>query len=103
MRKKYLAKDAGNDSSITVENVKKQLNHTSDIKKREVHSNHRIFTLIYINTAVDQEKLETKVIEPLTTIDSNDMLNELYSEEVKRTTDIKEVVDGLLSGFCLLI
>src|SRR5690625_1360360 len=92
-----------NQVSLSIENIKSQLNHTSDLKEREVHSNNQIYIILYINSLVEQEKLESKIIEPLTKMDNNDILNELYSQEIRSAKSNKTAINGLLDGYCLLI
>lgn len=90
-------------TGLSIEYIKSQLNHTSDLKERKIKSNDKIYTILYITSMVDQEILESKVIKPLTKIENNDILNELYSQEVSRTDSHEEVIDGLLNGYCFLI
>lgn len=89
---------------LSIEIIKNTLNHTDDIKNREIEINHQLYILFYISTLVDQEKLESKVIEPLTKVEKNDdILHSVYSEEITKVTTNKEAINGLMDGFCLLI
>jgi len=92
-----------NQANLSVKYIKSQLNHTSDLKDRQIHSNNQIYIMLYIDSLVDQEKLESKIIKPLTKLENNDILNELYSVEINSTRSNEEVINGLLDGYCLLI
>lgn len=92
-----------NQADFSIDTIKTQLNHTSDLKDREIHSNNQIYIILYINSLVDQEKLESKVIKPLTKTENNNILNELYSQEISTAKSNKIAINGLLDGYCLLI
>ncbi|WP_017795562.1 spore germination protein [Oceanobacillus kimchii] len=92
-----------NQANLSIENIKSQLNHTSDLKDREIHSNNQIYIILYINSLVDQEKLESKIIKPLIKMENNNILNELYSQEISTAKSNKIAINGLLDGYCLLI
>ncbi|GAA0306994.1 spore germination protein KA [Gracilibacillus halotolerans] len=92
-----------NQENLSIENIKSQLNHTSDLKEREIHSDGQIYNILYINSLVDQEILESKIIKPLIKMENNDILNELYSQEIRTSKSIKIAINGLLDGYCLLI
>ena len=95
--------DLQKQQAFSIEAIKKQLNHTDDLKDREIYINDETYVILYIFTLVDQEKLESKVIEPLIKIADNDILNELYSKEIKMISDNERAISGLLEGFCLLL
>ncbi|WP_424475754.1 spore germination protein, partial [Oceanobacillus kimchii] len=59
--------------------------------------------ILYINSLVDQEKLESKIIKPLTKMENNNILNELYSQEISTAKSNEIAINGLLDGYCLLI
>lgn len=88
---------------LSIENIKSHLNHTADLKVREIKRHRQIYTIVYINTLVDQETFESKIIEPLTDIKDNDIMNELYSQEVIPTRSLEKAIDALLDGYCLII
>ena len=92
-----------NQANLSIKNIKSQLNHTSDLKDREIHSNNQIYIILYINSLVDQEKLESKIIKPLIKMENNNILNELYSQEISTAKSNKIAINGLLDGYCLLI
>ncbi|UJL46909.1 spore germination protein [Virgibacillus sp. NKC19-16] len=92
-----------NQRALSIENIKVQLNHTDDLKDREIHINHQIYIILYIAPIVDQEKLETKVIEPLTKTENNDISNVLYNQEINRIRGNEKAINGLLDGNCLLM
>ncbi|MBT2668511.1 spore germination protein [Bacillus sp. ISL-4] len=92
-----------NQQVFSIENIKKQLNHTEDLKDREVNINDVTYIILYISPLVDQEKLESKVIEPLIKMEHNDILNELYSKEIKIISNNEEAICGILDGYCLLL
>lgn len=92
-----------NQANISLENIKSQLNHTSDLKEREIHSNGQTYIILYINSLVDQEKLESKIIKPLIKMENNNILNELYSQEIRTIKSNKNAINGILDGYCLLI
>lgn len=98
------ARDRSTDqANLSISNIRKQLNHTSDLKNREIVSHKKTYVILYIDSLVDDEKLESKIIKPLTTVKKDDLINKLYSEEINRTESIDEVIDGLLDGYCFLI
>lgn len=88
---------------LSLEKIKAELNDTDDLKTREIQINRQEYIIFYISNIVDQEKLESKVIEPLTKVNSADILQEVYSEEVKQVNAETEIIDGLLDGFCFLV
>lgn len=88
---------------FSIENIKKQMNHTEDLKDREIHINGVSYIILYLSPLVDQEKLESKVIKPLIKMENNDILNELYSKDIKIISNNEKAVRGLLDGNCLLI
>jgi len=96
-------KDLKSQELLTIENVKSQLNHTDDLKEREIHISSQIYTILYIDSLTDQEKLESKVIEPLTKSETNDIVSQLYSQEISSISNTEEAANGLLEGNCLLL
>ncbi|MHA6250486.1 spore germination protein [Oceanobacillus sp. CAU 1775] len=88
---------------LSLENIKKQLNNTDDLKSRDIQIKEEPYIILYISPLVDQEKLESKVIEPLTKLKDNDIINVLISKEIKVITTNEEAINGLLEGNGLLI
>lgn len=90
------------ENLLSLEKIKAKLNHTDDLKVREIQINHQDYIIFYISNLVDQEKLETKVIEPLLKNNNDHILQGVYSEEVTKITSETKAVNGLFDGYCFL-
>ncbi|MGE6717471.1 spore germination protein [Peribacillus frigoritolerans] len=99
-------KDSENVGILSLEKIKSQLNYTDDLKDRDIHIDDQIYVLLYITSLVDQEKLESKVIEPiietLSKVDNN-ISNLVYSQGITSIQSNESAINGLLDGNCLLM
>lgn len=102
-RENKLKETLRNQAVLSTERIKGQLNHTNDVKEREIDSQKETYTLFYISSLIDQEKLESKIIKPLTKMENSDISNELYSEEITSIENNDEAINGLLDGYCFLV
>ncbi len=77
---KIQKKSSINQSVLSIENIKTQLNHSDDIMERELHSykNHS-YIILYLSPLVDQDILESKIIKPLIKMENNDIQNEVHT------------------------
>ncbi|CAM3732384.1 hypothetical protein GCM10009865_27020 [Aeromicrobium ponti] len=63
---KPIAKPQDEKTPLIHSGVIDKLKHTEDLKERHITAVGQDYVIIYIQTLVDQEKLEMAVIEPLT-------------------------------------
>ncbi|MCS0824839.1 spore germination protein [Cytobacillus firmus] len=91
------------DTPISYNRIISKLKHTEDFKERKLSVSGQGYVIFYIESLVEEEKLEKTVIEPLTKSETGDLENELFKQEIKRSSWLDEGVIGLLKGNCLLM
>lgn len=95
----------------TLEEIKKILHNSSDLKSRDVQFFGTSISIIYIASIVDNDLLNESIINPLLQFEGEseakvvDLLKDkvLSNQEVEEITDIQTAVDKLLIGNALIL
>lgn len=101
---KYLTDEEASESLERNKNrITNLLNHTGDLKCREVNFNNNSMLILYIEPMVDSEKLQDKVIKPLLTVKEGNINQIITVDQIQQTSSMKTIIEGIISGHCALL
>jgi spore germination protein KA len=93
--------------------IKKAMHDTDEIKERTINIQKQKLVIVYMDSMVDKQTLETNVIEPIIEAHSEQTFSEnglqipimslIKSAEVKCSANITEIVNGLRTGASILL
>jgi spore germination protein KA len=98
---------------VNLETLKDAMFPSDDIKERMIHLNEHKFLIVYLDSMVDKQSLETNILEPIIELskgDSYTIVDNLFSTtmsiikavEVKSSNALTEIVNGLREGNSVL-
>jgi spore germination protein KA len=98
---------------VNLETLKNAMFQSDDIKERMIHFKEHKFLIVYLDSMVDKQSLETNILEPIIELSKNDSytnVDNLFSTtksiikavEVKSSNDLTEMVNGLREGNSVL-
>jgi spore germination protein KA len=88
------------------ENVLKILDyfcHTEDLMKLEITFNNGKCVLLYLESIVKKELLQSTVISPILEVKTGEIKSVVRATEMKISLEIKEIGTNLLNGFCVIL
>ncbi|WP_417897921.1 spore germination protein [Bacillus haimaensis] len=86
-----------------IEQIKKHMSETEDLIIKEIIHNDQKPVLLYIEPLVNKELLHSFIIEPMLESNSEDIVRNIKSYEMKNTSDISNICNGILDGFCIIL
>lgn len=92
-----------NNLKNNIEMIQEYLCHTEDLVVKIIHKNTQIFAILFLESMVKIEALQSFVIEPILREKKDETGNIVKSYEIKNSTNISELGDSLLDGFCLIL
>ncbi|MFV8829007.1 spore germination protein [Alkalihalobacterium sp. APHAB7] len=78
--------------------IKSSLHHTSDLSVRELTFNNKLISIVFINTVVNSETLETKVIQQLINHPATSIIDTVTVKEISKTESLDQVVSKVVQG-----
>jgi len=92
-----------NNLKNNIELIQEYLCHTEDLVVKIIHKNAQIFAILFIESMIKIEALQSFIIEPILRETKDETGNIVKSYEIKNSTNISELGDSLLDGFCLIL
>ncbi|MGM0836466.1 MAG: spore germination protein [Bacillota bacterium] len=86
-----------------IEKIKKHMSHTEDLIIKEIDHNNQKSVILYMEPLVNKELLQSFIIEPMLESNSEDIVTNIKSYEMKNTSDISNICNGILDGFCIIL
>ncbi|PEL08229.1 spore germination protein [Bacillus sp. AFS017336] len=83
--------------------IQEYLCHTEDLVVKIIHKNVQIFAILFLESMIKIEALQSFIIEPILREKKDETGNIVKSYEIKNSTKISELGDSLLDGFCLIL
>ncbi|MGD6830848.1 spore germination protein [Sutcliffiella halmapala] len=100
---------ANNENLLTtnlidnIEKIKKHMCQTEDLIINEINHNNQKSVILYMEPLVNKELLQSYIIEPMLEGNSEDIVANIKSYEMKNISDISNICNGILDGFCIII
>ncbi|MEH7401698.1 spore germination protein [Gottfriedia acidiceleris] len=92
-----------NNLKNNIEIIQEYLSHTEDLVVKIIHKNTQIFAVLFLESMIKIEALQSFIIEPILRETKDETDNIVKSYEIKNSTNISELGDSLLDGFCLIL
>ncbi|PEJ58021.1 spore germination protein [Bacillus sp. AFS002410] len=92
-----------NELSENIEQIKIYLAQTEDLILTEIKSNNFHYAIMYLETMVNKESLQSFIIEPLLKENTGEEENTIKVYEMKKSSKISTIGESLLDGFCLIL
>lgn len=92
-----------NNLKNNIEMIQDYLSHTEDLVVKIIHKNTQIFAILFLESMIKIEALQSFIIEPILRETKDETGNIVKSYEIKNSTNISELGDSLLDGFCLIL
>jgi spore germination protein KA len=92
-----------NNLKNNIELIQEYLCHTEDLIVKIIHKNAQIFAILFIESMIKIEALQSFIIEPILRETKDETGNIVKSYEIKNSTNISELGNSLLDGFCLIL
>jgi len=92
-----------NDSKQNIQKIREYLCHTEDLMFKEVIFNDRNCTILFLDSMVNKELLQTSVISPILETKAGEIPKVVKAAELKFSSKISEVGSDLLNGFCIIL
>jgi spore germination protein KA len=88
----------GSDLKENILRVKESLGNTSDLSTRALEFNGKQIIFVFLNTIVDRDALETKVIQQLINEPGESIINTVSIKEIHKTESLNTVITGIVQG-----
>lgn len=92
-----------NDIEKNIRYLQEHFCHTEDLMKKELIFNNEKCVILYIESIVKKELLQSSIIDPILDMKTGEIENAIRAAEVKMTSIISEVGKNLLDGFCVIL
>lgn len=92
-----------NNLKNNIEMIQDYLSHTEDLVVKIIHKNVQIFAILFLESMIKIEALQSFIIEPILRETKDATGNIVKSYEIKNSKKISELGDSLLDGFCLIL
>lgn len=92
-----------NDIEKNIRKLQEHFSHTEDLLKKELVFNGEKCVVLYIDSMLNKELLQSSVIDPIIDVKTSDIENAVLAAEIKKTSMISEAGKNLLDGFCLIL
>jgi spore germination protein KA len=83
--------------------IQSHMSNTEDLMKKEMIFNHKKCIILYIDSLVKKELLQSSVIEPILDVKLGKMEQVIRANEIKMTSKIVEIGSSLLDGSCVIL
>jgi spore germination protein KA len=77
--------------------------HTEDLMKKELLFHNQKCVILYLESLVNKELLQSSIIEPILEMQAGDIEKTVHAAEIKMTSMFVEAGKQLLDGFCLIL
>ncbi len=88
---------------VFIESIRESFNYSGDLIIREVEKEGENITIMFIDTLIDEIKLKSYVLEPLSERPKGPWKNIILAKNVLETESLQIAVEGMLKGNCALI
>lgn len=92
-----------NDIEKNIRKLQEHFSHTEDLLKKELVFNGEKCVVLYIDSMLNKELLQSSVIDPIIDVKTIDIENAVLAAEIKKTSMISEAGKNLLDGFCVIL
>ena len=99
MKANYLT----NDINKNIQSIRDYLCHTEDLMVKEMIFNNKSCTILFLDSMVNKDSLQSSVIGPIVEMKSGEIQNVVKATELKLSSKISEVGSALLEGFCTIL
>lgn len=82
--------------------IQNAFNHSNDLKIQSFQINHQDYTILYLETLIDKDKLERSLILLYTTDYSDTKKKEFYLDYWEQSNEIQDAIEKLLDGYSIL-
>lgn len=86
------------DRNENIDCIKELLHHTNDLSVRNLLFKDKNISIIYINTIVNGEILETKIIQQIINNPSDSLSNTVSIKEIRQSNSVDQLVTSLVQG-----
>lgn len=101
---------SSNDSRQLCDDIEKNIRmleehffHTEDLMKKELQFHDQKCVLLYLESLVNKEILQSSIIEPILEMQASEIEKTVHAAEIKTTSAILEAGKQLLDGFCVIL
>ncbi|MEH7481180.1 spore germination protein [Neobacillus drentensis] len=77
--------------------------HTEDLMKKELRFNNQKCVILYLESLVKKELLQSSIIEPILEMQAGEIEKTVHAAEIKQTSMILEAGKQLLDGACMIL
>ncbi|MGB3261944.1 spore germination protein [Paenisporosarcina sp.] len=91
------------DINKNIQSIRDYLCHTEDLMVKEMIFNKKTCTILYLDSMVNKDSLQSSVIGPIVEAKFGEIQNIVKATEVKLTSKISDVGSALLEGFCTIL
>ncbi|SDO74805.1 spore germination protein KA [Paenibacillus sp. yr247] len=99
----YAAQLEPGDIEFEIAQIQEHLSHTEDLKIHELLFNNQLCALVYLESLVKTELIQSSIIKPLLESNSGVVEQIVTSIEVTKTSDVFQIGKYLLHGFCMMV
>jgi spore germination protein KA len=93
----------GSDLKENIFKIKESLGNTSDLSIRELEFNGQLISFVFLNTLVDRNVLETKVIQQLINEPGGSIINTVSIKEIHKTESFQALINGIVQGKSVML
>jgi spore germination protein KA len=91
------------DMKKNIQKIRDYLCHTEDLMVKEMNFNNQGCTILFLDSMVKKDILQSSVIGPILEMKSGEIRNVVKATELKFSSKISEVGASLLEGFCTIL
>jgi spore germination protein KA len=86
-----------------IDTIHRHMSNTEDLMKKEIDFNQKKCSILYIDSLVKKEFLQSSVIDPILEVKEGEIEQVIRTNELKMTSKISEIGSSLLDGFCIIL
>jgi spore germination protein KA len=93
-------------TSVMKKNIVKihsHMSNTEDLMEKEILFNNKKCTILYIDSIVKKELLQSSVIDPILEVKLGKIEHVVRANEIKMSSEISEIGSSLLNGSCIIL
>jgi spore germination protein KA len=83
--------------------IHSHMSNTEDLMEKEMIFNHKKCIILYIDSLVKKELLQSSVINPILEVKLGEIEQVIRATEIKMTSKISEIGSSLLDGSCIIL
>ncbi|MDQ0897903.1 spore germination protein [Paenibacillus sp. V4I7] len=91
------------DIELKIAQIGEHLSHTEDLKIHKLVFNNQSCALLYVESLVKAEFIQSNIIKPLLETNSGVVEQIVTSTEVTKSSDVLQIGKLLMNGFCMMV